>query len=59
MPSCSICSVCFWTSSLRISGILSGLVFIPYVGSIVGVGIACSAAVVKVNLFPGMYNTSL
>jgi len=59
MPSCSICSVCFWTSSLWISGIPSGLVFIPQVWSIVGVGIACSAAVVKVNWSPGKYNTSL
>jgi hypothetical protein len=59
MPSCNIYSICFWTSSLQISRIPSGLVFIPYVGSIVGVGIACSAAVVKVNLSPGKYNTSL
>ena len=33
--------------------------FIPCVGSIVVMGIVCSAAVVKVSLFLGKWNTSL
>jgi hypothetical protein len=52
ISSCNSWSVCLRAYSLRTSGIRYGLKFIPRVGSIAGVGVACSAAVVNGSLSP-------